>query len=258
MPSAGRTWPTRIGDLALPGIADRTTLLSADLLRLAAAGEACLEALAVLRPSIDSPACPDRRRRCAADGAIDRLLSVGHTSGADLATGLAIGLMAGPGSDREAAADGGRAGGTMTGSAQHVSVRRGVYHDSVTLLRVSQAAADTPGITAAQVAMATPLNTELAAGLGFSVPDGAGPERPADRPARRDDAAARRRAGRAGDRAVRAGRARRRPVPSGAGAAAHRAGGRRGASRRVTGAAVGARFGGARARRWTPSTPAGT
>ena len=50
---------------------------------------------------------------------------------------------------------------------QHVSVRRGVYHDSVTLLRLSQAAADTPGVTAAQVAMATPLNIELAAGLGF-------------------------------------------------------------------------------------------
>ena len=59
--------------------------------------------------------------------------------------------------------------------AQHVSVRRGVYHDSVTLLRITQTAASSPGITAAQVAMATPLNTELAAGLGFSIPDGTGP-----------------------------------------------------------------------------------
>ena len=59
--------------------------------------------------------------------------------------------------------------------AQHVSTRRGAYHDSVTLLRVSQAAAATAGITAAQVAMATPLNTELAAGLGFSIPEGTGP-----------------------------------------------------------------------------------
>ncbi len=59
--------------------------------------------------------------------------------------------------------------------AQHVSVRRGVYHDSVTLLRLSQTAASTPGVTVAQVAMATPLNLELAAGLGFSIPVGAGP-----------------------------------------------------------------------------------
>src|SRR6478609_8925030 len=58
---------------------------------------------------------------------------------------------------------------------QHISTRRGVYHDSVTLLRMSQAAADAAGITNAQVAMATPLNTELAAGLGFSIPDGVGP-----------------------------------------------------------------------------------
>lgn len=58
---------------------------------------------------------------------------------------------------------------------EHISVRRGIYHDSVTLLRISQAAASTPGITAAQVAMATLLNTELAAALGFSIPDGAGP-----------------------------------------------------------------------------------
>jgi succinyl-CoA synthetase alpha subunit len=64
---------------------------------------------------------------------------------------------------------------TPPGSAQHVSVRRGTYHDSVTLLRVSQAVADAPGVTAAQVAMATPLNTELAGGLGFSIPAEAGP-----------------------------------------------------------------------------------
>ena len=59
--------------------------------------------------------------------------------------------------------------------AQHVSVRRGVYHDSVTLLRISQTAASVPGVSAAQIAMATPLNLELAAGLGFSIPDDAGP-----------------------------------------------------------------------------------
>ncbi|HYN73520.1 MAG TPA: hypothetical protein VES60_13550, partial [Nakamurella sp.] len=61
----------------------------------------------------------------------------------------------------------------MTG-VEHVAVRGGVYRDSVTLLRISQAASDTPGVTAAQVAMATPLNIELAEGLGFRVPDGAG------------------------------------------------------------------------------------
>ncbi|HEY5881073.1 MAG TPA: hypothetical protein VIU11_19330, partial [Nakamurella sp.] len=62
----------------------------------------------------------------------------------------------------------------MTGngtSAVHVEIRRGSYRDSVTLLRVSQAAGAVPGIVAAQVAMATPLNLELAVGLGFAIPD---------------------------------------------------------------------------------------
>ena len=62
----------------------------------------------------------------------------------------------------------------MTG-VEHVVVRSGMYRDSVTLLRISQAASDAPGVTAALVAMATPLNLELAEGLGFAVPDGAGP-----------------------------------------------------------------------------------
>lgn len=60
-------------------------------------------------------------------------------------------------------------------TAEQILIRRGVYHDSVTLLRVSQAAAAVPGVAAAQVAMASPLNLELAAGLGFSVPKDAGP-----------------------------------------------------------------------------------
>jgi succinyl-CoA synthetase alpha subunit len=64
--------------------------------------------------------------------------------------------------------------GIRRAGVEHLELRRGVYHDSVTLLRISQAAADAPGITAAQVAMATPLNTELAVGLGFSVPAEAG------------------------------------------------------------------------------------
>lgn len=56
-----------------------------------------------------------------------------------------------------------------------VELRGGVYHDSVTLLRISQSVTDAAGVSAAQVAMATPLNVELAAGLGFAVPAGAGP-----------------------------------------------------------------------------------
>lgn len=59
--------------------------------------------------------------------------------------------------------------------AQQVLVRRGAYHDSVTLLRVSQAAAAVPGVAAAQVAMGTELNLELAAALGFSIPAEVGP-----------------------------------------------------------------------------------
>ena len=60
------------------------------------------------------------------------------------------------------------------GSVELVELRR-AYHDSVTLLRVTQAATGSPGVSAAQVAMATPLNVELAAGLGFSIPGVAGP-----------------------------------------------------------------------------------
>ena len=67
-------------------LAERTTLLSADLIRLAAAGHACLEVLGVLT-AMNAGAL--------LDASIDRLLSVGHTSGADLVTGLAIGLRVG-------------------------------------------------------------------------------------------------------------------------------------------------------------------
>lgn len=65
---------------------ERTTALSADLIRLAAAGHAGVEVLHLLA-AMHSGA-PLRRP-------IERLLSVGHTSGADLATGLAIGLRVG-------------------------------------------------------------------------------------------------------------------------------------------------------------------
>ena len=57
----------------------------------------------------------------------------------------------------------------------HVELRRGAYHDSVSLMQVSRAVADTPGVAAAQVAMATELNVEVLGGMGFDVPAEAGP-----------------------------------------------------------------------------------
>ena len=57
----------------------------------------------------------------------------------------------------------------------HVEVRPGAYADSVTLLRVSRTAQGLDGVTAAQVAMATPLNVEVLTGMGFEVPAGTGP-----------------------------------------------------------------------------------
>jgi hypothetical protein len=71
----------RIGEQALQ---NETTTLSADLLRLAGDGHACLEMLGLLA-ALHRPDAP-------VAAAIDRLLSIGHTSGADLATGLAMGL----------------------------------------------------------------------------------------------------------------------------------------------------------------------
>lgn len=53
----------------------------------------------------------------------------------------------------------------------HVELRSGAYADSVTLLQVSRAVQATPGVVAAQVAMATGLNLEVLAGMGFDVPD---------------------------------------------------------------------------------------
>lgn len=83
-----RTW----GSHLIESAAESTTALSADLLRLAAGGHACLEILAVLRASAaESPpngSGPSTRLR----PALRRLLSVGHTSGVDLTTGLALGL----------------------------------------------------------------------------------------------------------------------------------------------------------------------
>ncbi|GAA2021868.1 DUF1116 domain-containing protein [Terrabacter terrae] len=55
----------------------------------------------------------------------------------------------------------------------HVELRTGAYHDSVTLMQVSRAVAATPGVEAAQVAMATELNLDVLRGMGFAVPPSA-------------------------------------------------------------------------------------
>ena len=52
----------------------------------------------------------------------------------------------------------------------HVELRSGAYADSVTLLQVSRAVQATPGVVAAQVAMATGLNLEVLEAMGFDVP----------------------------------------------------------------------------------------
>lgn len=54
---------------------------------------------------------------------------------------------------------------------QHVELRSGVYADSVALLQVSKDVAAVDGVLAAQVAMATELNLEVIAGMGFTVPE---------------------------------------------------------------------------------------
>jgi FdrA protein len=57
----------------------------------------------------------------------------------------------------------------------HVELRAGAYHDSVSLMQVSRAVAGTPGVVAAQVAMATELNVDVLRSMGFDVPAEAGP-----------------------------------------------------------------------------------
>jgi succinyl-CoA synthetase alpha subunit len=59
---------------------------------------------------------------------------------------------------------------------RHLELRQGAYRDSVTLMQVSRAVADQPGVTAALVAMATDLNLDLLGGMGFDRPDGATPD----------------------------------------------------------------------------------
>jgi FdrA protein len=62
----------------------------------------------------------------------------------------------------------------MTGPVESVVVRQGVYADSVALMEVSRAVGDTPGVVAALVSMATELNLEVLADLGFAAPPEAG------------------------------------------------------------------------------------
>jgi len=56
--------------------------------------------------------------------------------------------------------------------SERVVVRRGVYHDSVTLMQVSRQAEGLPGVTAAAAVAATPVNLELLARQGFAVDAG--------------------------------------------------------------------------------------
>jgi FdrA protein len=60
-------------------------------------------------------------------------------------------------------------------STEHVEVRRGAYHDSVTLMRVSRQLAGRAGVSDALTAMATELNRGLLSELGFDPPADAGP-----------------------------------------------------------------------------------
>ncbi|NYF97931.1 FdrA family protein [Janibacter cremeus] len=53
----------------------------------------------------------------------------------------------------------------------HVECRPGAYADSVALLQVSKDVAAVDGVRAAQVAMATPLNLDVIASMGFDLPE---------------------------------------------------------------------------------------
>src|SRR5690348_4278829 len=59
------------------------------------------------------------------------------------------------------------------GRARSISLRTGVYADSVRLMQVSRDIGARDGVTAVLVAMATPLNLELAATMGLT-PDAEG------------------------------------------------------------------------------------
>ncbi|MFI6922945.1 FdrA family protein [Nonomuraea spiralis] len=55
-----------------------------------------------------------------------------------------------------------------------IQLRKGTYHDSVTLMRISRALTEMPGVEVAMVAMATELNLAIVRDLGFTPPP-AGP-----------------------------------------------------------------------------------
>jgi FdrA protein len=59
--------------------------------------------------------------------------------------------------------------------SKSLQVRRGGYVDSVTLMQVSRRISAAPGVTAALVAMATDLNLDMAASMGFALPERASP-----------------------------------------------------------------------------------
>ncbi len=60
---------------------------------------------------------------------------------------------------------------TQPPGTTHVELRAGAYADSVTLLQVSKSVQGAPGVLAAQVAMATPLNVDVLGEMGFEVPE---------------------------------------------------------------------------------------
>ncbi|HET8681663.1 MAG TPA: hypothetical protein VFM54_07290 [Micromonosporaceae bacterium] len=61
-------------------------------------------------------------------------------------------------------------------TVRHVELRPGTYRDSVRLMQVSDRLRRVTGVDTALVAMATPLNVDLAGSMGFAVPAGAAPD----------------------------------------------------------------------------------
>ena len=92
--------------------------------------------------------------------------SIGCSSGAALAHGVALALTTIRPLTEVA---------YMDSPVSVVEVRRGTYHDSVTLMLVSRTVADVDGVTAAQVAMGTELNLDVLRGMGFAPPPDVGP-----------------------------------------------------------------------------------
>src|SRR5512138_3292095 len=58
---------------------------------------------------------------------------------------------------------------------RHVEARPGLYRDSVALMQISSALSRLSAVSSALVAMATELNLDLLAQMGFEPPAGAGP-----------------------------------------------------------------------------------